>query len=155
MQNEITELRNQVRTLKRSRLIATAIAVSYAAALTLVSVIVFGYFVIPKFKNIFDDFDVALPGITLFIIDWSLWVAGTPEGGSQAIPGWVWIMMFIVSLLISTIVCHILFAKSKLVFIIFFTIRSTLFFNLLLLLVFMLGFGITLLQLIPGISDSW
>ena len=49
------------------------------------------YFVIPKFKDIFDDFDVTLPGITLFLIDLSLWVAGTPEGKVQAIPGWVWI----------------------------------------------------------------
>jgi type IV pilus assembly protein PilC len=112
------------------------------------------YFVIPKFKDIFDDFDVTLPGITLFLIDLSLWVAGTPEGKVQAIPGWVWIMLFIVSLLISTIVCHILFAKSQLVIIILFTIRSTLFFNLLLLLFCMLGFGRAFLQLIPLISDS-
>ena len=50
------------------------------------------YFVIPKFKDIFDDFDVTLPGITLWLIDLSLWVAGTPEGKEQVIPGWVWIM---------------------------------------------------------------
>ena len=48
------------------------------------------YFVIPKFKDIFDDFNVTLPGITLWLIDASLWIAGTPETGEQAIPGWVW-----------------------------------------------------------------
>ena len=50
------------------------------------------YFVIPKFKDIFDDFDVTLPGLTLWLIDASLWIAGTPEQGEQAIPGFVWIM---------------------------------------------------------------
>ena len=48
------------------------------------------YFVIPKFKDIFDDFDVQLPGLTLWLIDASLWIAGTPEEGTQAIPGYVW-----------------------------------------------------------------
>jgi len=50
------------------------------------------YFVIPKFKDIFDDFDVTLPGLTLWLIEASLWIAGTPEQGEQAIPGFVWIM---------------------------------------------------------------
>ncbi len=50
------------------------------------------YFVIPKFKDIFDDFDVTLPGLTLWLIDASLWIAGTPEQGEQAIPGFIWIM---------------------------------------------------------------
>lgn len=50
------------------------------------------YFVIPKFKDIFNDFDVTLPGLTLWLIDASLWIAGTPESGQQAIPGYVWII---------------------------------------------------------------
>lgn len=50
------------------------------------------YFVIPKFKEIFDDFDVTLPGLTLWLIDASLWIAGTPEQGQQAIPGFVWMI---------------------------------------------------------------
>lgn len=50
------------------------------------------YFVIPKFKDIFDDFDVTLPGLTLWLIDASLWIAGTPEQGEQAIPGFVWMI---------------------------------------------------------------
>ena len=51
------------------------------------------YFVIPKFKDIFNDFDVTLPGLTLWLIDASLWIAGTPENGEQAIPGYVWIII--------------------------------------------------------------
>ncbi len=50
------------------------------------------YFVIPKFKEIFDDFDVTLPGLTLWLIDASLWIAGTPEQGEQAIPGFIWMI---------------------------------------------------------------
>ncbi len=49
------------------------------------------YFVIPKFKDIFNDFDVTLPGLTLWLIDASLWIAGTPEEGEQAIPGYIWV----------------------------------------------------------------
>ncbi|MGA1399466.1 MAG: type II secretion system F family protein, partial [Phycisphaerales bacterium] len=49
------------------------------------------YFVIPKFQEIFNDFDVKLPGLTLWLIDTSRWVAGqaTPD---QTIPGAVWIV---------------------------------------------------------------
>ena len=51
------------------------------------------YFVIPKFKDIFNDFDVTLPGLTLWLIDASLWIAGTPENCEQAIPGYIWIII--------------------------------------------------------------
>ena len=50
------------------------------------------YFVIPKFEEIFNDFEVQLPGLTLWLIEASLWVAGTPKEGEQAIPGFVWII---------------------------------------------------------------
>ncbi len=44
-------------------------------------------FVIPKFKNIFIDFDVELPGVTLVLMGISDWfVLGTP-------PGWVVILL--------------------------------------------------------------
>ena len=45
------------------------------------------YFVIPKFQDIFNDFEVELPGLTLWLIDASAWVAGTMP--DQAVPGWV------------------------------------------------------------------
>lgn len=49
------------------------------------------YFVIPKFQEIFNDFDVALPKLTIFLISASKWVAGnsTPD---QRIPGALWIL---------------------------------------------------------------
>ncbi|MDA1007731.1 MAG: type II secretion system F family protein [Planctomycetota bacterium] len=48
------------------------------------------YFVIPKFQEIFNDFDVKLPGLTLFLIAASKWVAGQNPG--MAVPGAVWII---------------------------------------------------------------
>lgn len=48
-------------------------------------------FVIPKFREIFDDFEVELPGLTLWLIDTSMWVAGE-SSPDQIIPGWVWII---------------------------------------------------------------
>ena len=44
------------------------------------------YFVIPKFQDIFNDFEVELPGLTMWLIDASAWVAGTMPG--QNVPGW-------------------------------------------------------------------
>lgn len=48
------------------------------------------YFVIPKFQEIFNDFDVALPKLTLFLIDASRWVAG--QEPNQVVPGAAWIV---------------------------------------------------------------
>jgi type IV pilus assembly protein PilC len=48
------------------------------------------YFVIPKFQEIFNDFDVKLPALTLFLIEASKWVAGQKPG--QQVPGAIWIM---------------------------------------------------------------
>ncbi|MGA1392037.1 MAG: type II secretion system F family protein [Phycisphaerales bacterium] len=64
-----------------------------SVVITIAVLIVTGimYFVIPKFQEIFNDFDVKLPGLTLWLIDTSRWVAGqaTPD---QTIPGAVWIV---------------------------------------------------------------
>ncbi len=48
-------------------------------------------FVIPKFQEIFADFEVAIPALTLWLVDTSAWVAGT-RSDDQVIPGWVWIL---------------------------------------------------------------
>ena len=148
MQKEIT-----VATKPESRLIATAIAVSYAAVFTLLVVLVTSYFV-GQFKDIFDDFDVTLPGITLMLIDLSLWIAGTPEGGEQFMPGYVLVLSFIVCLLISTIVCHILFAKSKVVFVALLTICFTLLFNIPVLLIFVIAFLVPYLKMIVSLNAA-
>jgi type IV pilus assembly protein PilC len=47
-------------------------------------------FVIPKFREIFDDFEVELPGLTIWLINASMWVAGKNPG--QQIPGAVWVI---------------------------------------------------------------
>ena len=49
------------------------------------------YYVIPKFQSIFEDFGVKLPGITLWLISASKWVAGTASP-NQAVPGAVWVV---------------------------------------------------------------
>ena len=48
------------------------------------------YFVIPKFQEIFNDFDVKLPGLTLWLIDTSRWVAGAEP--NQSVPGAIWVI---------------------------------------------------------------
>jgi type IV pilus assembly protein PilC len=49
------------------------------------------YFVIPKFQEIFEDFDVQLPGLTIFMINASKWVAGT-SSKDQVVPGAIWVL---------------------------------------------------------------
>lgn len=48
-------------------------------------------FVIPKFQDIFQDFDVELPGLTIWLIDASMWMAGG-SSPDQIVPGWIWIV---------------------------------------------------------------
>jgi type IV pilus assembly protein PilC len=48
-------------------------------------------FVIPKFQEIFEEFGVELPGVTVFLIRASLWAAGTLSP-NQTVPGAVWII---------------------------------------------------------------
>ena len=50
------------------------------------------YFVIPKFQEIFNDFDVELPGLTLWLVDTSKWVAGNASP-DQSVPGAIWILL--------------------------------------------------------------
>ncbi len=67
-------------------------AMIYPAAVISVAVlIVIGImvFVIPKFREIFDDFGAPLPAMTVFLMDMSTWIAGA-EG--QVIPGWMVIL---------------------------------------------------------------
>ena len=49
------------------------------------------YFVIPKFQEIFEDFDVELPKLTLMMIDISKWIAGT-SSKDQVVPGVIWVL---------------------------------------------------------------
>ena len=70
-------------------------ALIYPAVVIFIAVLIVTgimYFVIPKFQEIFEDFDVELPGLTVFLIDASKWVAGTSTK-DQAIPGAIWIAL--------------------------------------------------------------
>jgi len=64
-----------------------------AVVITIAVLIVTGImiFVIPKFQEIFNDFEVELPKLTIWLTNTSLWVAGkgSPD---QVIPGAVWVL---------------------------------------------------------------
>ncbi len=63
-----------------------------AVVITVAVLIVTGImiFIVPKFQEIFKDFDTELPGPTLFLIAMADWIGGVQEG--QWIPGWLWII---------------------------------------------------------------
>jgi type IV pilus assembly protein PilC len=66
-----------------------------AMVITVAIVIVTGimYFIIPKFQEIFKDFGVELPGLTVMLINSSSWVAGNyPTPGAMPVPGAVFIV---------------------------------------------------------------
>lgn len=70
-------------------------AMIYPVVVILISVaIVSGImvFVIPKFQQIFNDFEVELPGLTLWLIEASNWMAGTASPNQQ-IPGVAWVIL--------------------------------------------------------------
>jgi type IV pilus assembly protein PilC len=51
------------------------------------------YFVVPKFKAIFSDFDAKLPGLTMFLLGMSDWMVGqttdkTGKSVPMLVPGW-------------------------------------------------------------------
>jgi len=68
-------------------------ALVYPVVVVLVAIAILTFimiFIIPKFEEIFTDFGVELPGLTLWLINTSRWVAGSePE---QKLPGWVFIV---------------------------------------------------------------
>ena len=62
------------------------------------------YFVIPKFQEIFNDFNVKLPALTLWLVSASKWIAGTASP-DQRVPGVIWIIAapFIIFFLLKVI----------------------------------------------------
>ena len=69
-------------------------ALVYPSVVVIVAVAILTFimvFIIPKFEEIFTDFGVKLPGLTLWLMHTSRWVAGTNAG--QQIPGWVFIIV--------------------------------------------------------------
>lgn len=68
-------------------------ALVYPIVVILIAVIILTFimvFIIPKFTEIFADFEVELPGLTLWLMDTSSWMAGTKVG--QDIPGFVFVI---------------------------------------------------------------
>ena len=71
-------------------------AMIYPIAVILVAVLIVAgimYFIIPKFKEIFADFGVELPGLTVMLTNCSAWVAGNyPTPGAMTIPGIIYVL---------------------------------------------------------------
>lgn len=58
-------------------------ALVYPVVVVAIAVIILTFimvFIIPKFQDIFADFEVELPGLTLWLMDTSAWMAGTKPG---------------------------------------------------------------------------
>ncbi len=70
-------------------------AMIYPSVVIVISVLIVTgimIFVIPKFRDIFMDFGVDLPGITVWLINTSYWMAGKQTG--QQIPGAIYVLAF-------------------------------------------------------------
>ncbi|MCW5775287.1 MAG: type II secretion system F family protein [Phycisphaeraceae bacterium] len=71
-------------------------AMVYPVVVVSVAIIILTFimmFIIPKFEEIFTDFGVKLPGITVWLIQTSRWVAGKASP-DQMVPGAVFIVAF-------------------------------------------------------------
>jgi len=77
-------------------------ALVYPIVVIVIAVVILTFimvFIIPKFTEIFADFEVELPGLTLWLMDASSWMAGTRPG--QDIPGYAIIGLGLPALWIS------------------------------------------------------
>lgn len=64
-----------------------------AVVIFVAAVIVLGimYFIVPKFEEIFEDFDTDMPALTLFLIGFSKWLGGRQYDGQ--LPGIIWVLL--------------------------------------------------------------
>lgn len=88
--NRLAEFMEKAAKLKRrviGALIYPAVVIFVAA------VIVLGimYFIVPKFEEIFEDFDTDMPPLTLFLIGFSKWLGGRQYDGQ--LPGILWVLL--------------------------------------------------------------
>jgi type IV pilus assembly protein PilC len=86
----LSEFMEKAQRLKR-RIIGAMIYPSVVILIAVAIVTGIMYFVIPKFQEIFADFDIELPPLTKWLISSSQWVAGQQDG--QKVPGVLWIIM--------------------------------------------------------------
>ena len=84
----LSEFMEKAQRLKR-RIIGAMIYPSVVILIAVAIVTGIMYFVIPKFQEIFADFDIELPALTKWLISASQWVAGQQDG--QKVPGVLWI----------------------------------------------------------------
>lgn len=75
----------------RRRIIGAMIYPTVVILIAVLIVTAIMVFVIPKFQEIFAEFEVELPKLTIWLIDTSAWMAGT-RSEDQVIPGWVWVI---------------------------------------------------------------
>jgi type IV pilus assembly protein PilC len=85
----LSEFMEKAQRLKR-RIIGAMIYPSVVILIAVAIVTGIMYFVIPKFQEIFADFDIELPALTKWLISASQWVAGQQDG--QRVPGVLWII---------------------------------------------------------------
>jgi len=85
----LSEFMEKAQRLKR-RIIGAMIYPSVVILIAVAIVTGIMYFVIPKFQEIFADFDIELPALTKWLISASQWVAGQQDG--QKVPGVLWII---------------------------------------------------------------
>ena len=85
----LSEFMEKAQRLKR-RIIGAMIYPSVVILIAVAIVTGIMYFVIPKFQEIFADFDIELPALTKWLISSSQWVAGQQDG--QKVPGVLWII---------------------------------------------------------------
>lgn len=84
---EFMEKSQRLRRKIKGAMVYPAVVITVAIAiLTFIMV-----FIIPKFEEIFREFGVKLPALTLWLTSTSRWVAGTANP-DQAVPGWVFIV---------------------------------------------------------------
>jgi len=87
----LSEFMEKAQALKRKVVGAMVYPVTVIfVALVIVTAIM--YFIIPQFQDIFLDFGIELPALTLFLINVSAWVAGNASP-DQAMPGAVYLLI--------------------------------------------------------------
>ncbi|GAB4546548.1 MAG: type II secretion system F family protein [Phycisphaerales bacterium] len=92
----LAEFKEKAQRLKR-KVVGAMIYPAMVVAVAILIVTGIMYFIIPRFQEIFADFGVTLPAITVFLVDVSSWVAGNyPTEGAMLMPGAVYIMAFLV-----------------------------------------------------------
>ncbi|MBL8759329.1 MAG: type II secretion system F family protein [Phycisphaerae bacterium] len=94
----LAEFMEKAQRLKRK--VIGAMVYPVVVVLVAVGIVVFiMVFIIPKFKEIFTEFGVAMPLLTTVLIDMSGWMAGKNPG--QSIPGAIWIVLFPIVLFVT------------------------------------------------------